>query len=403
MKKCNACGEEFQDNFSFCPVDGTLLDPSSRSERAQLFRLTLIEDARLARRLATELAFLLNRIAEVWPQFKEHPIVVTQSQLNELRKALKRAIVRPYALPGATAALVAVFALILSVGLLEKRISKTPDDSEDDLSEFTIVDFSNMPKPEPDSGIGAGDEGKVGFERGKGQGSSPQPARAQGGGGGGTNNPLPPSQGKPPVASPIPAPIPTTWARLPQALPEAGLDIDPALWRNLNFAAYGDPRSKYTTPSNGPGDGGGVGTNNGPGIGEGDGPGFGPGRDGNMGGDKNKRGGGGIGGSRGNDPSDDPDRIYKPPEVNTRPRVISKPEPHYTEEARRTGVTGTVVLRVVFSRSGEVTNIVTVQKLGSGLTERAIAAARQIRFVPATRNGQPVSMSMQLEYHFNLY
>ena len=36
-------------------------------------------------------------------------------------------------------------------------------------------------------------------------------------------------------------------------------------------------------------------------------------------------------------------------------------------------------------------------------TEKAIGAARQIRFVPARKNGQPVSMYMQLEYNFNLY
>jgi hypothetical protein len=61
------------------------------------------------------------------------------------------------------------------------------------------------------------------------------------------------------------------------------------------------------------------------------------------------------------------------------------------------------VLRVVFSSSGDVTNINAVQKLGGGLTEKAIAAAREIRFVPATRNGRAVSTYMQLEYNFNLY
>jgi hypothetical protein len=44
-----------------------------------------------------------------------------------------------------------------------------------------------------------------------------------------------------------------------------------------------------------------------------------------------------------------------------------------------------------------------VQTLPFGLTERAIAAARLIRFRPATRLGQPVNVSMQLEYNFNLY
>ena len=192
-------------------------------------------------------------------------------------------------------------------------------------------------------------------------------------------------------------------ARLPQALPDAGIDIDAALWRNLSFTSYGDPRSKSNTASNGPGEGGGVGTNKGTGIGEGDGPGFGPGRKGNIGGNDKGPGCCGGGGSSGNNPNPDPDRVYRDPELSERARVLSKPEPQYTEEARRSGITGTVILRVVFSRSGEVTNIRALQPLGGGLTEKAVAAARQIKFLPAKKNGQPVSMYMQLEYNFNLY
>jgi len=89
--------------------------------------------------------------------------------------------------------------------------------------------------------------------------------------------------------------------------------------------------------------------------------------------------------------------------VTTRARVLSKPEPQYTEEARRAQITGTVILGVVFSRTGQVTNIRTIQPLCCGLTEKAIAAARSIRFVPAMRGGQVVSTYMQLEYNFNLY
>jgi protein TonB len=100
---------------------------------------------------------------------------------------------------------------------------------------------------------------------------------------------------------------------------------------------------------------------------------------------------------------DDPDRVYPAPQVTERARVLAKPEPQYTEEARRNAVTGSVVLRVVFSRNGEVTNIRAVQSLPFGLTERAIAAARLIRFRPASRDGHPVNVYMQLEYNFNLY
>jgi TonB family protein len=167
------------------------------------------------------------------------------------------------------------------------------------------------------------------------------------------------------------------------------------------MAVYGDPRSKSTAPSNGPGDDGGMGTGTGQGIGEGLRSGFGPGTDGGIGGGPNRPGGGGIGGSEGNNP--DPDRIHSQSQVTERARVLAKPEPQYTEEARRNGITGSVVLRVVFSRSGAVTNIRALQTLPFGLTERAIMAARLIRFHPATKDGLPVNVSMQLEYNFNLY
>lgn len=97
------------------------------------------------------------------------------------------------------------------------------------------------------------------------------------------------------------------------------------------------------------------------------------------------------------------DKVYVGREVDTKARLISKPEPNYTETARKHEVTGTVVLKVVFSAQGTVTNIRTVAGLPYGLTERAIAAARKIKFVPATKDGRYVSMWMQLEYNFNLY
>ena len=95
--------------------------------------------------------------------------------------------------------------------------------------------------------------------------------------------------------------------------------------------------------------------------------------------------------------------IFTPKEVDTRARVLSKPEPQYAEAARKARVTGTVVLRAVFSDQGEVKNIVILRALGYGLTTSTINAARQIRFTPAMMDGRPVSTSIQLEYKFNLY
>jgi TonB family protein len=99
----------------------------------------------------------------------------------------------------------------------------------------------------------------------------------------------------------------------------------------------------------------------------------------------------------------DPSRVYTGREVSEKARLLSKPEPSYTETARQNRVWGTVVLKVVFSASGSVENISVVSGLPDGLTESAIDAARKIRFIPAKKDGVPVSMWMQLEYNFNLY
>jgi TonB family protein len=404
MKKCKVCGENFEGKYAFCPLDGTPLRESSATFEPREFNLTLIGDAPLSQRLAIEIQFVLDQIKRAWPSFKSDPIAFTRTEFGELRKRVKQTLARPHLVSGALTAMLVLSALILSVLVLEKHSAKRTNKTEsEELTRLVTVDFQQEPTPTSDKGVGAGERGRVGFESGKGEGSRPVPARAQGGGGGGTHNQAAPSQGRPPQPSVIPAPISTTYARLPPPS-AAGLDIDPALWKDLKFTSYGDPRSKSTIPSNGPGDGGGVGTGKGTGIGEGDRSGFGPGHDGNMGGDAPNIGGPTKGGGQGNNPNpNDPDRVYNPSDVAQRARVLFKPEPQYTEEARKNGITGTVILRVVFSKSGEVTSIRAMQSLQGGLTEKAIAAARQIKFVPATRNGQPVSMYMQLEYNFNLY
>lgn len=102
-------------------------------------------------------------------------------------------------------------------------------------------------------------------------------------------------------------------------------------------------------------------------------------------------GGGGI----------DYSKVFSGKDVTQKARVLSKPEPNYTEDARKNQITGTVVLRAVFASSGQVTQIRTVKELPYGLTEAAIAAARSIKFVPAMKDGHAVSMYIQLEYNFN--
>ncbi|HSS19023.1 MAG TPA: energy transducer TonB [Pyrinomonadaceae bacterium] len=99
----------------------------------------------------------------------------------------------------------------------------------------------------------------------------------------------------------------------------------------------------------------------------------------------------------------DPNQGFTSLQVTKKARVIAKPEPTYTESARKFGVEGTVVIRCVFSSSGEISDLQVVKRLPHGLTEKALSAAREIKFIPATKDGRAVTMYIQLEYNFNLY
>ena len=165
MKRCNACGEEFQDKFSFCPVDGkqfTVVVPGASGHE---FSLTIISELGLLGRLAIELQFVLAQVKKSWPSFKKHPAAFTGAKLSELKKLLQRTLERPHVLSGSLTALLLVSAIILSVLLLEKHQPRTPGpiDESDDLSRTFEIDFRNEEKPRTGSGVGADGKGRVGF------------------------------------------------------------------------------------------------------------------------------------------------------------------------------------------------------------------------------------------------
>ncbi len=304
------------------------------------------------------------------------------------------------ALSGIIASFVMVFVVIGGLFFWDMRQkAKAAGKGTDEDLELTQM-ISDIPNAQPTP-----DEGTAGTNKGTGGGSKPKQEKPGGGGGGGRQEQKPASFGKTPQGSlTVPQVLPPDPRppKLNPSLPwQATLNVDSPLLkedtRNLN---YGDPKSRSTDISSGPGTGNGIGTGNGTGIGSGDGNGLGPGRGGNTGGGDFKQGGGGPGGGGG---GTDYNRVFSGKDVSSKARILEKPEPQYTEPARKNQITGTVVIRAVFSSTGQVTNIVAVSKLPDGLTEKAIAAARQIRFVPATKDGRPVSMYMQLEYNFNLY
>jgi TonB family protein len=131
--------------------------------------------------------------------------------------------------------------------------------------------------------------------------------------------------------------------------------------------------------SHGSGRGGGVGTGTGTGVGAGDGPGVGPGS------------GGGTGGGP-----------YRPGSGIEPPRLLREVKADYTEDARQRGIEGAVVLEIVVRRDGSVGDIKMLQGLASGLNDRAVQAVRQWRFAPATRQGTPVDVIVEVAVEFKL-
>jgi TonB family protein len=89
--------------------------------------------------------------------------------------------------------------------------------------------------------------------------------------------------------------------------------------------------------------------------------------------------------------------------ANTTPLVLlNKPNPGYTDEARRLKIEGDVTLQVRFTADGQVEVIRVVSGLGYGLDQLAQNAARRIQFKPATRDGHPIDEVTMIHVTFQL-
>jgi TonB family protein len=94
-------------------------------------------------------------------------------------------------------------------------------------------------------------------------------------------------------------------------------------------------------------------------------------------------------------------RIPKKPELQP-VEIVYKPRPEYTAQARQLGVEGEVLIEVTFAASGSLHINRVVKGLGYGLDDKALAAAEQIRFRPARRDGQPYDCAALVHIVFEL-
>jgi TonB family protein len=87
-------------------------------------------------------------------------------------------------------------------------------------------------------------------------------------------------------------------------------------------------------------------------------------------------------------------------ESDRKARVIYRVEPEYTPDAREKNIEGTVVLTLTIDHEGLPQNVQVKKSLYPSLDQSAIEAARKMRFEPAIKNGQPVSMFISVEFNF---
>jgi protein TonB len=212
---------------------------------------------------------------------------------------------------------------------------------------------------------------------------APKGPQMGGGGGGGSHDILQAPKGKLPKFEdkPIVPPMVTVndhpkLARDPAIMMPKDIKLP-----DNNLPNLGDPRTSVVGPaSNGTGSGAGMGSGSGGGIGSGKGNGYGPGE------------GGGYGGG-----------LYHVGGGVSAPQLVFSPDPEFSDEARRAKYQGVCVVSLIVDAQGNPQRVQVVRHLGMGLDEKAVEAVRQYKFKPATLQGKPVPVEVNIDVNFRIY
>ena len=84
------------------------------------------------------------------------------------------------------------------------------------------------------------------------------------------------------------------------------------------------------------------------------------------------------------------------------PVKIFSPRPSYTEEARRAGIQGVVILEAVVDADGSVRNVKVLKGLPLGLDQSAADAVMTWKYQPAMMEGKPVPVYFTFTISFSL-
>jgi len=200
------------------------------------------------------------------------------------------------------------------------------------------------------------------------------PLKANRGGGGGQHSILPPAKGELPRPAPRVFTPPLVTVEHPALLMDDTTLMAPADAWAAPAGNIGNPLAGVNG-AGGPGNGGGLGGGHEIGIGDQSGPGY------------------GNAGDAG---------VYTVGNGTTRPEVLYRVDPEYSEEARKAKYSGAVTLSIVVNTDGRAEDIRVVRSLGMGLDEKAVEAVEKWRFRPGTNKGVAVRVRAQILVSFRL-
>jgi TonB family protein len=87
----------------------------------------------------------------------------------------------------------------------------------------------------------------------------------------------------------------------------------------------------------------------------------------------------------------------------TPPQAIDAPDPKPSDEGRKVKANGAAILSATVTSTGDVRDVQVKKAVGKGLDEKAVEAVRKWKFKPATLDGRPVAVRIDIEIKFHLY
>lgn len=93
-------------------------------------------------------------------------------------------------------------------------------------------------------------------------------------------------------------------------------------------------------------------------------------------------------------------QVYDPGGDVTRPQIVRRVLPKFTEKSRKTHVSGSVLIGLIVNEQGDPESVEVKKSLEEDLDQEAVEAVKQWKFRPGTKQGKAVAVRLSIEIEF---